>query len=91
MRVFVQPKAAKTELVGIHGPALKLKVRAAPERGRANDAVCKLVAELLGVPPSRCEVVAGVSTRFKTVAVAGVGTERAREVIGTHLAGRNGL
>ena len=88
LRVFVQPKAAKTELVGIHGPALKLKVRAVPERGRANEAVCKLVAELLGVPTSNVEVVAGGSTRFKTVVVAGVGIDRALGAIGAHLKGR---
>jgi uncharacterized protein len=75
--VYVQPKAAKDALVGVHGPALKLKVKAPPVEGRANLAVEHFVADLLGVAASDVSVVSGGRSRHKRVAVAG---KAAREV-----------
>lgn len=71
LNVFVQPKAAKDEIVGVHGPALKLKVKAPPSEGRANDAVLGLLAKMLGVPKGDLELVAGAGSRHKRIAVAG--------------------
>jgi len=71
LRIFVQPRAAKDELVGVHGDALKLKVRAAPENGKANAAACLLLGELLDIPSSRIDVIAGGTSRYKKVAVEG--------------------
>ena len=76
--VFVQPKAARDALVGVHGSALKIKVAAAPERGGANRAVERLLAGAVGIPAARARVVAGTSSRHKKVALEGVsGTEAA--------------
>jgi uncharacterized protein YggU (UPF0235/DUF167 family) len=47
------------------------RVRAAPEDGRANAALCALLADKLGVPASRARLVAGAKSRVKQVAVAG--------------------
>ncbi len=69
VHVFVQPRAAKDELVGVHGHALKLKVKAPPEEGRANRAACELVAGLLGVASREVEVVSGAASRNKKLAV----------------------
>ena len=70
--VFVQPRAAKDALVGVHGRALKLKVRAPPVDDRANAAVIGFFAEAVGVPKSRIALVAGRSSRHKRIAVTGV-------------------
>jgi uncharacterized protein len=70
--LHVQPGAGRTEVVGRHGAALKLKVAAPPVDGRANDAVCKLLAELVGVPPTSAELVSGASSRTKRVRLRGV-------------------
>ena len=75
LRLHVQPGASADEVVGVHGDALKVKVRAAADRGRANEAVCRLVAGLLGVAPSAVEVVAGRTNRTKRVAVTGVSAD----------------
>jgi uncharacterized protein YggU (UPF0235/DUF167 family) len=48
---------------------LKLKVVAAPERGRANDEVCAVVAEYLGVPPGCVEVILGHTSQQKRVRI----------------------
>lgn len=68
--IFVQPRAAKNAVVGVHGAALKLKVQAPPTEGRANAAASRMVADLLGVPPSRVTVVAGHASRHKRLEVA---------------------
>jgi uncharacterized protein (TIGR00251 family) len=72
---FVQPRAAKDALVGVHGPALKLKIKAPPVDDRANRAVENLVASLLGVSRARVSVVAGRGSRHKRLAVDGMPPE----------------
>jgi uncharacterized protein len=72
LQLKVKPGGHGDRLVGPHGGALKLEVRAAPERGRANDAVERLLAELLGVTRSQVEVIAGASARDKVVRLAGI-------------------
>ena len=69
LQVFVQPRAAKDELVGLHGGALKVKVKAAPTDGKANRATCDLLADLIGVSPRDIEVVSGTASRHKRIAV----------------------
>jgi uncharacterized protein (TIGR00251 family) len=73
--VFVQPRAAKDALVGVHGRALKLKVKAPPVDDRANAAVVKFFATALGVPKGRVALVSGHSSRHKRLAVEGVSPE----------------
>jgi uncharacterized protein (TIGR00251 family) len=70
--VTVSPGASRTELVGRHGEGWKARVAAAPERGRANEGLLDLLAEKLGLPRSRLEVVSGRTARRKVVEVAGL-------------------
>nr|WP_237182421.1 DUF167 domain-containing protein [Roseomonas marmotae] len=75
MRVKAQPRARRPGLQGLveaaDGPRLKLAVNEAPEDGRANRAICALLAEALHVPPSRIAVVQGAASREKTCHIAG--------------------
>jgi hypothetical protein len=52
-------------------PVLLARVRAVPEGGKANEALCKLIAERLGVAASKARLVAGAKSRLKQVAVTG--------------------
>jgi uncharacterized protein (TIGR00251 family) len=70
--VVVAPGAARTELVGRHGEAWKVRVAAAPERGRANAALVEWLADTLGVPRDDVSLVGGGSSRRKLVDVAGM-------------------
>jgi uncharacterized protein (TIGR00251 family) len=70
--VTVSPGAARTELVGKHGDGWRARVAAAPERGRANEALVRLLAEVLGVPRSSVHVVGGRGARSKVVEVDGL-------------------
>jgi len=72
LRLKVSPGAARTELAGRHGDAWKVRVSAAPERGRANDAVVRLLAGQLGLPRAAVSVVSGHSARDKIVELRGL-------------------
>ena len=74
--LHVQPGAARAGIVGLHGDALKVRVTAAPDRGRANAAVARLLADELGVRPSDVEVVSGHRSRRKRVRVRGTDPDR---------------
>jgi uncharacterized protein len=81
LRVHAQPGASREGVVGVHGDALKVAVRAPADRGRANEAVLAVLAELLGVAPSSLALVAGTTSRAKRVAV-GLPAERVRNILG---------
>lgn len=70
MRVRVQPGAARTQIVGRHGDAIKVKVAAPPVRGAANDGLTDALAEVLGVPRRAVTVLQGHTSRDKVVEVA---------------------
>src|ERR687890_836707 len=72
LRLHVQPGAGKTAVVGRHGDALKVRVAAPPEGGRANDACRALLAETFGAPESSIELTSGPSSRMKRFKIAGV-------------------
>ena len=70
--VYVQPGAHRSAVAGRHGEAVKVRVAEPPERGRANAAVARLVADELGVRAGAVDVVTGRTSRRKRVLVRGV-------------------
>ena len=78
IRVRVQPRASRNEVVGYVGDTLGVRVTAAPEAGRANRAVVELLAEVLGVSPSRVRIVRGQGSRLKLVRVEGLAEDEVR-------------
>jgi uncharacterized protein (TIGR00251 family) len=72
LRLRVVPGARTSRLVGRHGEAWKVQVAAPPERGAANDAVVRLLAELLDVPRGDVLLVSGHGSRDKIVELAGI-------------------
>jgi uncharacterized protein (TIGR00251 family) len=71
LRVRVQPRARRDEIVGERGGELVVRVTAPPVDGKANAAVCALLARAAGVPRSRVSVVRGHTARDKVVRVDG--------------------
>jgi len=69
--VRVVPRAGRTQLTGVRGGALLVRLAAAPVDGAANDALVRLVADLLDVPRRRVELIAGARSRDKRIRVAG--------------------
>jgi uncharacterized protein len=70
-------------VVGPHGEAWKVRVAAAPENGKANEAVRDLLAAALGVPRSSTEIVSGAASRDKVVVVRGLTAEEAEARLGS--------
>ena len=75
LTLHVQPGAKHSEIVGMHGEALKIKLAAPPIEGRANEALLKFIAELFAVPLRKVELKQGGQSRHKVVAVIGSNVE----------------
>lgn len=71
LTLHVQPGAKRSELAGLHGEALKIRLAAPPVEGRANEALLKFVAQLFDVPPRQVELKQGGQSRHKVVAISG--------------------
>ena len=71
--VRVTPRAAKDELAGWQDGVLRVRLRAPPLDGRANQALCRLLAARLGLPPSAVAIVGGEKVRNKRVRLDGLG------------------
>jgi uncharacterized protein (TIGR00251 family) len=70
-RVKVRPGAPRTEVVGEHAGAVKVTVKAPPEKGKANEALVRFLAEALAVDRRALEVVSGETSREKRVLARG--------------------
>jgi uncharacterized protein len=82
LAVYVTPKAGRDELAGWRGSELAVRVSCAPEGGKANAAVCKVVSGVLGVPKSAVRVVRGETARHKVLAIDGVDEAQMRAILG---------
>jgi uncharacterized protein (TIGR00251 family) len=70
--VRVQPRASKDEIAGVMSGALKVRLRAPALEGRANDALCEYLAQLLKTPKTAVRILSGHHSRSKRVEVRGV-------------------
>ena len=70
--VHVTPRSGRDEVSGVRGEELAVRVTAAPDDGKANLAVCKVVARFLGVPRTSVTVTRGASSRHKTLQASGL-------------------
>lgn len=80
--VHATPKSGRDEVCGWRGDELCVRVTAAPEDGKANAAVCEVLAKSLGVPKSAVKVVRGGTSRHKSVEVEGVGEAEVAAMVG---------
>ena len=76
LAVRLTPKGGRDAIDGIEYLAdgravLKARVRVAPTEGAANDALCRLIAKAMEVPPRDVALVAGATARIKRLAIAG--------------------
>lgn len=67
LAVHVQPRASRTEAVGVHGDALKIRVAAPPAEGAANEALCRYLAARLNLARHDVRICAGQGARRKRV------------------------
>lgn len=85
LRVRAVPNARKTQIAGTLGDALKIKVQAVPEGGRANAELCAFLAERLALPRRCVTVASGETSRDKLLRIEGVSAETAQRALGVPL------
>jgi len=80
--VYVQPRASRTAVVGMHDGHIKIRLAAPPVDGAANEALVEFIADQLGVPKQRVRIASGASSRRKGVEVEGIATEAIAVALG---------
>jgi uncharacterized protein (TIGR00251 family) len=75
LSLHIQPGAKKTEIIGLHGDALKIRLAAPPMDGKANECLIAFLAEELGVPRAQVELASGASSRRKRLRINGASAE----------------
>ena len=82
MALRVVPRASKDEVQGVWGDALKVRLRAPPVEGKANEALVEFLAGVLDVPRRCVHLLVGDKSRAKRVKVDGITEATARERLG---------
>lgn len=78
LTVYIQPKASRTESVGVHGDALKIRVAALPVGGAANDELINFIAGLCAIPRTAVCIQSGTGARRKRLCLKGISAEVVR-------------
>ncbi len=71
LKVYLQPKSSRNEMVGPYRDGIKIKVMAPPIEGKANEALIRLLAKEFEIPPSNIEILKGHHSREKTLKISG--------------------
>ena len=82
-QVRVVPRSSRSEMAGIQGDSLKVRLKAPPVEGRANEECVRFLAGLLGVKKDRVRIVSGLKSKTKTIAVSGLQKKDLETVITT--------
>ncbi len=85
IRIKVVPGAKRSQIVGLLGSRLKIRISAPPEGGKANKAVCKLLAQLFRVRLQDVQVIRGHTSPEKTLEIIGCTTHALREALAPFL------
>ena len=79
--IYVQPRASRNRVAGMHGNAIKICVTAPPVENKANGAVIHFFADLFGVPKSAVSIKSGRQGRHKKVLIHNIALEEAEEIL----------
>lgn len=75
-KVRVQPRASRSELAGVYGDAVKVRLAAPPVDGKANAECRKFFAALFNLAPSAVEIIAGEASRDKLIRIHGISRDQ---------------
>lgn len=81
LSLYVQPKAGKNAIVGLHDDAIKLRLTAPPVDGKANKAVIAFWAKALKIPKSAVTIKSGLQSRMKKILLNGADEEQVRRLV----------
>ena len=80
--VRVVPRSSKTEIVGDHDGALKIKLKAPPVDGAANEELIRFLSKHFGVPKANVQIISGLTGRNKRIRLAGVASSQIADLAG---------
>jgi uncharacterized protein (TIGR00251 family) len=72
LQVHVVPRSAKSEIAGVQGDALKVKIAAPPVEGQANAECIRFLSDILGIKKKQVKILSGHRSKKKTVAIEGI-------------------
>ena len=72
LQVHVVPRSAKSEIAGVQGDALKLRITAPPVEGQANAECVRFLSDILGIKKKQVRILSGHKSKKKTVAIEGI-------------------
>ena len=81
LNLHIQPRASKSEVCGVQGDALKLRLTSPPVDGAANKLCREFLAELFHVPKSAVEIISGETSRHKRVKITDRDTARLQQIV----------
>ena len=86
LNVYVQPRASKNRLAGMHGSSIKVCLTAPPVENKANEAVIHFFADLFGVPKTAVAIKSGKQSRSKKLLISNLSLNKAKETLSAALA-----
>jgi len=81
LKLHIQPGATKTEIVGLHGDRLRIRLKAPPVDGKANAGLIRFLSDILKVPKGRITITHGEAGRQKTVFVEAISESGIQDLI----------
>ena len=81
-KVHVQPKAKKNAVIGTHGDALKIAIKAPPLEGKANKALVEFLAKLLGKKRNEISIESGMKSRDKIICIRDLDPDTFKTTVG---------
>jgi hypothetical protein len=85
LKVHLQPKASRNEIVGPYRDGIKIKVTAPPIEGKANEALIRFLAKEFGISISSIKILKGLHSREKTLRISGTLDQELAKKISKHI------
>ncbi|HRO68056.1 MAG TPA: DUF167 family protein [Pseudobdellovibrionaceae bacterium] len=82
LHLLIQPKASKSEIVGPHDGALKIRIQSPPVDGKANETLIEFLAKTLGLSKRSVRLTKGETNRHKVVEIEGLGFDEVKQKLG---------
>lgn len=82
VRFWIQPRASKSEIVGLRGDQIKVRIAAPPVDGEANEALLRFLSKQLKTSRKNLKIIQGLSSRGKTVLIEGLSPEEVGQLLG---------
>ncbi|MEI6166554.1 MAG: DUF167 domain-containing protein [bacterium] len=86
IQVHASPRASKTQIQGLHGDAVKIRLQAPPVDGKANETLIEFLAKTLGIPQRQITLISGQTSRQKRLNLQGITANQVGISLGINIA-----